>query len=260
MLPPEVFAISEGMDIPPTDLVPEKVWDGIMHLPDDVALRISAHDGIRLDLLYTLWADWVEAVGLQRTDEIFDAMLDAGVCFQSATFNFLHGFYRTALADLRTAYELTMIGLFSQLNPDDPGYLEWKAGSSEHFGFGTCRKALSGSLRNGQAKWLFGKDELLAQTYKKLCSFAHSRPDASDGALWESNGPVYHNGSIKLVQDSALEVYALSHLLVRIARPRTPLPERSEILYELDWMAAHAHLVRAYAEVFGRTPNPPLKD
>jgi len=260
MLPHEAFAISEGMDIPPTDLVSKATWDGIMHLPDDVSLRISAHDGIRLELLYSLWGGWVEAIGLEQTDEIFNSMLDAGVCFQSAAFNFLSGFYRTAIADLRTALELTTIGTFGQLYPTDPSYLEWKAGASEMFGFSSCRKVLSGSLRKGQAKWLFEKDGNLAQIFKKLCSYTHSRPDASDGALWQSNGPVYNNEAIRLVVHTALDVYAYCHLLVRIARPNEPLPKDSEILYELDWMTNHHELVKGYTELFGRPPNPPMKD
>src|ERR1700679_3580435 len=146
MLPPEAFAISDGMDIPPTDLVPEEVWDGIMHLPDDVALRISGHDGLRLRLLYSLWGDWVEAIGLERNDEIFDAMLDAAGCLQSSNFNFLHGFYRTALADLRTAFELTMIGAFGQLYPDDSDYRDWKEGTADNFGFSSCRRRLHQAL------------------------------------------------------------------------------------------------------------------
>ena len=49
MLPPEAFVINEEMNIPSTDLVTKQVWDGLMHLPDDVALRIPSHDGLRLE-------------------------------------------------------------------------------------------------------------------------------------------------------------------------------------------------------------------
>jgi hypothetical protein len=31
-----------GEDIPPSELVDPDVWDGIMHLPEDVSVRISA--------------------------------------------------------------------------------------------------------------------------------------------------------------------------------------------------------------------------
>jgi hypothetical protein len=54
-LEPHEFAISEGQDIEPTHLVAEATWAGITHLPDDVAIRISDHNGHRLELLYSLW-------------------------------------------------------------------------------------------------------------------------------------------------------------------------------------------------------------
>ena len=49
------FAISEGKDIAPTHLIDEETWAGITHLPDDVSIRISDHNGHRLALLYNLW-------------------------------------------------------------------------------------------------------------------------------------------------------------------------------------------------------------
>lgn len=54
VLEPHVFA-SGGNNVPPTDLINWEVWDGIMHLPDDVAIRISNHHGTHLKLLYSLW-------------------------------------------------------------------------------------------------------------------------------------------------------------------------------------------------------------
>ena len=62
-LGPEIFANSEGMDVAPTDLVDKATWLGITHLPDDVAIRVSDHNGPRLRLLYGLWGDWLAAIG-----------------------------------------------------------------------------------------------------------------------------------------------------------------------------------------------------
>ena len=105
MLESHDFAISEGEDVDPTDLVEKDVWDGIMHLPEDVSIRISDHNGVRLELLQSLWGDWVTAVGdPDMEDEIFNCMADAAGCFQCANFNFLHGYYRGALAELRTSF------------------------------------------------------------------------------------------------------------------------------------------------------------
>jgi hypothetical protein len=176
-LEPHEFAISEGQDAPPSDLAEADVWNGIMHLPEDVSIRVSDHNGTRLRLLYGLNCDWTTAIGTPgEEDELYSCMLDAGDCFQCATFNFLHGFYRAALAELRTAFELVMIGAYGNRNPASEKYLSWKAGTTTEFGFTQCRKGLLGSLKKEEAKWLFEKDQILASasaTIDRLLSKLH---------------------------------------------------------------------------------------
>jgi hypothetical protein len=59
-------------------LVDPAVWHGIMHLPEDVSIRISDHNGLRLRLMYQFWGDWVEAIGdPNNPDEIFNCLLEA---------------------------------------------------------------------------------------------------------------------------------------------------------------------------------------
>ncbi|MGA2311623.1 MAG: hypothetical protein ABSF87_04535 [Xanthobacteraceae bacterium] len=255
MLEPHEFA--EGRDVAPSDLVDQDVWDGIMHLPEDVSIRTSDHNGTRLKLLHSLWADWVTAIGNpDKPDEIYNCMLDAADCFQCATFNFLHGYYRAALAELRVALELMMIGAYGSLYPNDKEYVAWKTGAGE-LSFTRCRKRLSGNLRKGDGKWLFEDGEFFAATYQKLCNYTHSRPDASDGALWESNGPVYNNEALMLTFFTTLSVFAMCYLLVRIARRDFVMPADSDILFELDWMPNYTGLVRAFADLYGAPPRPP---
>jgi hypothetical protein len=103
----------------------EGVWNGIMHLPGDVALTTSNHHGQQLATLYTLWEDWIEARGDKNDEAMFEAMLDASDCFQSNTFDALHG-YRSALSNLRSALELTAIGTLGNLAPMNGAYLRWK--------------------------------------------------------------------------------------------------------------------------------------
>jgi hypothetical protein len=259
-LEPHEFANPEGQDAPPSDLIEPEVWDGMMHLPEDVSIRISDHNGNRLGLLYGLWSDWFNAIGdPDRPDEIYNCMLDAADCFQCANFNLLHGYYRGALAELRTALELILIGTYGSFNPSDADYIAWKAGTSD-LTFPRCRRRLKGKLRADQCKWLFEDGSLLVAQYQALCNYAHSRPDSSDGALWESNGPVYNNEAIKLTFFTTLSVYALCYLLVRVARSGFTIPQHSEILFELDWLPGFAMLVTAYTELFGRRPKPRLKD
>jgi hypothetical protein len=185
---------------------------------------------------------------------MFGCLLEANDCFQSATFNFLHGFYRTALAELRTALELVTIGAYGNLHPSDTDYHAWKAGKSETFGFTRCRKRLFGNLKKGQAKWMFADDAPLASTYQRLCNYTHARTDAGYVALWQNNGPIYNSEAIELTFFSSLAVHALCYLLARLGRPNLVIPEGSEILFELDWMPDHANLVRAYTDLFGKPP------
>jgi hypothetical protein len=248
VLEPHVFA-SGGDNVPPTDLIDSAVWDGIMHLPDDVAIRISNHHGTRLKLLYSFWGDWLVAIGEpDNPDELFNCMLDAADCFQCMTFDFLHGYYRSALANLRSALELVIIGVYGNVDPSNEKYLGWKGGSSE-LGFTPARKSLLESLKGKPGSWLLEPDEFPTRMFRDLCRFTHSRSDASDGALWQSNGPVYNNGAIKLAFDTSLRVYAISYLLVRMGRPAFTVPKDSRILFELDWLQDHAQMLKAFHEL-----------
>jgi len=249
-LPPEAFAISEGMDVPPTDLVDKATWSGLTHLSDDVALRTSDHLGQELKLLYDLWGDWIEATGdPDQQDELFVCMLDAVTAFQCANFLFLHGYYRGALAELRVALELVMIGSYGNLRPADSDYLAWKASGSE-FGFTRCRKRMHALLRTDQCKWLLADGEFPDGEYQRLCNFTHSRPDSSDGMLWRSNGPVYVHDAMKLTFEMTVSVYAICYLLVRIARPRFVLPGSGRVLFEEEWITIGDSLARAFKQLY----------
>ncbi|MGO9742523.1 MAG: hypothetical protein ACLPN5_13625 [Roseiarcus sp.] len=160
-LEPHEFAVSEGQDAPPTHPIDEETWNGITHLPDDVAIRTSDHNGHRFALLYSLplWGDWITATGDPlNPDELFNCMLDASDAFQCANFLFLHGYYRAAMAELRVALELVMIGAYGNLKPVDPDFVVWKTSGSE-LGFTLIRKRMYAMLRSDQGKWLFAKGE-----------------------------------------------------------------------------------------------------
>jgi hypothetical protein len=254
ILEPHDFALGTEADDPlPTDRIDSDTWAGIMNLPDDVAVRVSDHNGTRLRLLYSLWGDWVSSVSddPDHPDELFNCMLDAADCFQCANFDLLHGFYRAAISNLRTALELVMIGTLGNLRPADQRFMRWKQGD-DVIGFTHCRDQLS-AIRKGQSvEWLFAKNNFLAATYRELCRFTHARPDASDGALWASDGPVYNSAAILKTFMSSLDVYSISYLLVKIARPKFSLPEDSRILFELEWLPNHKESLRASQHLFGR--------
>lgn len=242
---------SAKQDVEPTDLIDEETWTGITHLSDDVAIRTSDHDGVRLALLYSLWGDWITATGdPDNPDELFNCMLDGADAFQCTNFLFLHGYYRAAMAELRVALELVMIGAYGNLEPKDPDYVLWKTSGSE-FGFTRARKRMHRILRTDRCKWLCANEEFPAKTFSQLCNFTHSRPDSSDGALWQSNGPVYAHEAVMLTFFTTLSVYAICYLLIRIARRSFALPSDSRILFEEDWMPNREDLARAFEQLYG---------
>ncbi len=249
-LEPHEFAISEGEDVQPTNLIDEETWAGITYLPDDVAIRMSDHNGHRLALLHSLWGDWITATGdPENPDELFSCMLDAGDAFQCANFLFLHGYYRAAMAELRVALELVMIGAYGNLKPNDSHYLVWKNSDSE-LGFTRFRKRMHGMLRGDQCKWLLGDEEFPDRTFRQLCNFTHSRPNSSEGALWESNGPVYAHKAVMLTFFTTVSVYAICYLLIRIARPGFVLPPDSRILFEENWVPNREGIARAFEQLY----------
>ena len=249
-LEPHEFAVG-GEEIPPTDLIDQETWHEIMNLPDDVAITTSNHHGSRLRLLNSLLGDWVESVGpVDNQDELFSCMLNALECFQCAMFDLLHGFYRSALANLRSALEVVMIGAYGNIDPTRRRYLDWKNGVSE-LTFTPARRALLKLVKERPVGWLLEHDKLPARIFRDLCHFAHSRPGASDGDLWESNGPICSDKAVKLTFDACLQVYAICYLLIRIGRPNFKLREKRGVLFELDLLQGHDELLTAVRE-FGQ--------
>jgi hypothetical protein len=89
------------------------------------------------------------------------------------------------------------------------------------------------------------------KTFRQLCNFTHSRPDSSDGALWQSNGPIYAHEAAMLTFSTSLSVYAICYLLVRVARPRFVLPSDSRILFEEEWVPNREGVAKAFEQLYG---------
>lgn len=239
-----------GEEIAPTDLIEQRVWDGITHLPDDIAIRISNHHGRQLKLLYTLESDWMGATGdPTNPDDLFHGMLDAADCFHCATFNLLHGYYRSALSDLRSALELVAVGAFGNLRPGDPVYLRRKAGSGD-LAFPSCRKRLRGAAGEAPIAWFLKAGAWRERLYYDLCRYTHSRPDASDGSLWESNGPVYNGRAVRLTFEMTLCVYAVCYLLAKIGRASLAVPADSGIVFALEELPGHQDVAKAFSQLY----------
>ena len=109
---------------------------------------------------------------------------------------------------------------------------------------------MHGMLRGDQCKWLLADEEFPDRMFRQLCNFTHSRPNSSDGSLWESNGPVYKHEAVMLTFFTTLSVYAVCYLLIRIARPEFALPPASRILFEEDWMLNREGIARAFEQLY----------
>ena len=248
LLPDEVFALIGGPRAAPTDPVSEDVWNSIMHLPDDVALTTSNHHGRQLGALHMLWEDWIGAYGDEHDEPLFGAMLDATDCLQSSTFDALHGYYRSALSNLRSALELVAIGTLGNLAPTNDAYLRWE-NSGATLAFPDCRQRLRRMAAEPMSNLLFKQGNWMETLYYDLCAFAHSRPDASDGAMWESNGPVYSGAAFTKVYGAQIATYAAGYLMVKTGRPAFVLPNHSEFIFVTPLASDEGE--RMYRAVFG---------
>jgi hypothetical protein len=244
-MPDEVFLLVNGPRRGPTDLVAEDVWNGIMHLPDDVAITTSNHHGAQLAALYLLWGDLLEAIGDEQ-DELFAGMLDAVDCFRASTFDSLHGYYRSALSNLRSALELVAIGSLGNLSPNDSDYLRWKKQNVGSLPFSTAMKKLRGVTNAHVRVLIFKPKGWLEALYEELCAYTHSRPDSSDGEMWRSNGPIYVRAVFNQVFKLQVSTYAACYVLTKVGRPRFALPVDSEFLFETPELLWHADIASSY--------------
>lgn len=232
VLEPEDFALGgDEPDPPPSDLIAEKTWHGIMDLPDDVAIRTSDHNGKLLGEVYWLWRRWIEAVG-EVEDALFVPMLDATDDMQASFFDALHGYYRTAFSALRNVIELMTIGTCGALTRT-PHYEEWRKGTTE-FKFGTACDLLSrdaslvafnqGLRSKGHESLWDAKGAGLPggysrRLYRNMCDFAHSRPGFTDADLRSSNGPIYVASVFRDWYFAFLRSTSLCAVLMLLARP-----------------------------------------
>jgi hypothetical protein len=262
LLPDEAFALVSGKRPEPTDLVAEDVWNGIMHLPDDVAITTSSHHGSQLAALYSLWGDWLKAMGDEH-DELFIGMLDAADCFQASTFDSLHGYYRSAMANLRSAVELVAIGSLGNLSPNDRDYLRWKKQNVGSLPFATVIRKLRGVTKTPLSPLIFKPNGWVEALYNELCAYTHSRPDSTDGEMWRSNGPIYVTAAFNLVFKLQASTYATCYVLAKVGRPHLVLPSDSKFLFttpKLLWRDDIASSYRVLCSIQGERDHAAPKD
>lgn len=245
ILEPDDFALCDGETDPsPTDLISEVAWDGIMTLPDDVAVRTTSYQGERIELLYDLWAGWIES--MPRRSIVADAMLDSADDLSAAVFNLVHGFYNQAISSLRSALETTALACECSLTQSPKRWEAWQSGSEVRYA-DICkalavqdrflaletnsRAATGGSIfpdQNGHGN-AWGRN-----LYHRLSKFSHARGDSTNGQLWKSNGPIYSEDGMRVSYHLYVETYALLIILLTVANESFRIPDAAKILFKPD--------------------------
>jgi hypothetical protein len=86
----------------------------------------------------------------------------------------------------------------------------------------------------------------MGSLYEELCAYTHSRPDASDGEMWRSNGPIYVTAAFDRVFKVQLSTYAACYVLAKVGRPEFVLPKPSEFLFSTSQLLCRDDIASSY--------------
>lgn len=126
---PTLFAFpGDGHDLPPTDLVSQDAWTGLIDLPTDVLLRTTSHEGSSVDVLHKLGSMWIFLTPMEEhhAPYLFEAALLAHEEFDALAFIALHGYYRQALGCLRNALEILTVGAGLAVTNNSALFDKWR--------------------------------------------------------------------------------------------------------------------------------------
>lgn len=242
-LEPDDFAICDGQEQPPQDMVDEETWHSIWNLPDDVAVTTTNDYGSRLREVQSLQNTWVclfqvleePPWGRLRRSPFSYVALDAYDAFQAATFNALVGYYRMAFMALRSVVENMTIALRLELEHDVAGLRQWLRGphkAQRDFNLNSAANALTNcsklvplethlARRTGNtlfARWNGKREGYVRAFFHELSRYTHASPGSTDGDLWQSNGPVFSRQAFERWVACYFATVALGVLLLRLGR------------------------------------------
>ena len=268
ILPPEAFAYAVGPDLPPKDLIDKDVWNSIMNLPDDVSLRTSADHGTELKYMHGLWGSIIDNLG-DVEDVMWHSLLDVADELKACIVNSLVGFYTVAASCLRSSLELATHGAYYQRCKSLSDYKTWRKGKGD-VKFGKACSGLNGlndvkSLNNYVYSKM--KDTVFEQKnsryrnypggwawklYSRLSNFVHSKPSYSHVDLWDgSTGPIYVPQSYGRISALYCETLALIYVLIKISRPKFPLPTETRHVFKFPKVRPSKLAVYTYQFLWG---------
>lgn len=236
---PHLFADpGTGHEIPPTDLVSQEAWRGVIDLPTDVLLRTTSHEGSAVDVLHGLGSMWTFLTPMEEHEApyLFEAALLAGEEFDALAFIALHGYYRQALGCLRNALEVLTVGTGLAVTDNAALFARWRNGHEVKFG--NARDMLRDSKEGKRVDQLAAPAAIFNQRVPgswlnrlrgRLCGYAHSRAGLNNMDFWESNGPVHVWGVLDRIIAETRETMVLGMVLLRLGWPGfTMTPEARE--------------------------------
>lgn len=246
VLEPGDFAIGSDLpDPPPTDLIPKEIWNHLVGLPDDVAIRTSNEFGAILKDVSEFQTGLLD-VSLESQDLATQAGYKAEespIChvlcsvtdeFAASIYNALTGYYRVAFSALRNVVENLVIGLHLEKSKSDRARFQpWVAGNDElKFGWAADNAIkdqsvshLEGHLIGTTADNFFRQKApgdpggFVRRLFSKLSKFTHGGPGFTDGDLWQSNGPVFVPNVFIAWAVAFIQAYALCLVACRVAQP-----------------------------------------
>jgi hypothetical protein len=252
-LAPHLFADPGTGHEPPTEMVSQRPWKGVIDLPTDVLLRTTSHEGRTFDELADLSSLWTFMTPMEEAPApyVFDAALLAGEEFDALTFIGPHGYYRQAFGCLRNALEVLTVGAGLAVTGNQNLFNNWRNGGAVPFGNACDWLAASavGQQLDGAAApaAIFRRKDptaWIARLYGRLCAYAHSKAGYNNMDLWESNGPVHVWGVLNRLVGEARETMALGLILLRIGWSDMEITDEARRLLESpsdEWAdVAHA--------------------
>lgn len=235
-----VFAVVPGGDKPTIDMVKQRAWEGMMHLPTDVLLRTTDYLGTMVTDLHDQGSTWIFATPMEvdLAPFMFEPAFDASDEFQAAPFIAAHGWYRQATASLRNALEAMACGAAFAVRKDVTTYSAWRSGSHEPK-FGNAIQLLGQDQqlaaidRELGGSGLFGRkpDGVMQKMYSNLCRYAHSRAGHTNADMWQSNGPILRGRAFTQFWIDFGDTIALCYVLLKIGWPELALPDEAKSLY-----------------------------
>jgi hypothetical protein len=234
LLPDEDFALVDEGEDPPPSMIPEEAWRGLMALPDDVVLRTTGHKGPLAEHCWDIFDECVKVIPVARAEEsfVFEATMDMTDAFQAASFSALHGYYRQATGSLRGALEVVVAAARFSLDDDRASLNAFRYGPdpAPFFRFTGDLDRVASHPRSQELANAMGSRPLLVgragtragwawDLYQLLSRYLHTMPGATDGEIWNSNGPIWKPEAFVLYIGLLREAFAVSLLVCNLADP-----------------------------------------